>query len=29
LEAVIDSVEAEFCSWTNHNETLRKLCAIT
>jgi transposase len=29
LEAVIDSVEAEFCQWTIHNETLRKLCAIT
>lgn len=29
LEAVIDSVEAEFCQWTKHNETLRRLCAIT
>jgi transposase len=29
LEGVIDSVEAEFCQWTKHNETLRRLCAIT
>jgi transposase len=29
LEAVIHSVEAEFCRWAIHNETLRKLCAIT
>jgi transposase len=29
LEAVIDSVEAEFRQWTNHNDTRRKLCAIT
>ena len=29
LETVIESVEAEFSQWTNRNETLRRLCAIT
>jgi len=29
LEAVIDSVEAEFRKWASPNETLRRLCAIT
>lgn len=28
LEEVIETVEAEFASWTQRNDTLRRLCAI-
>ena len=29
MEDVIAGVEAEFDQWTNRNDTLRRLCAIT
>jgi len=29
LQEVMTTVEAEFVSWADPNETLRRLCAIT
>ena len=29
LDEVIQAAESQFANWTNHNESLRRLCAIT
>ena len=29
LEGVVEAVEEQFADWSNPNETLRRLCAIT